>query len=174
MNIEQVILLHFNMYPKMRPQDAVKLIYQNEFGGGHMIKDSNQSLNYLIQELEVTPANPSLPLFVPIGNRLVRINLPTLTEYRISPKELNDEFVNSANSVKGSIESLKGKLEILKKLVLKLDASPFTFEQLSKYLEEYEKSDCKIVSHSSEYKEEYAPAYRIISENSRILKKRCK
>ena len=36
--LKDALLLHANMYPRMRPADAVKLVYQNEFGGGHMIK----------------------------------------------------------------------------------------------------------------------------------------
>lgn len=33
-----VLCAHAARYPLMRPTDAVKLIYQGEFGSGHMIK----------------------------------------------------------------------------------------------------------------------------------------
>ena len=33
--LEQILQDHARKYPKMEPTDAVKLIYQNEFGGGH-------------------------------------------------------------------------------------------------------------------------------------------
>ncbi len=168
MNLEEILIFHFNMYPKMCPRDAVKLIYQNEFGGGHLIKSSEESFKYLIKELENTPANPSLPLSVPIGNGLVRINLPTLTEYRITPDRLNRAFVYSANKIIGSIDSFKKKLEILIRVTDKTKNAPFTLNELLKYLSEYEKAGYPMVSHSEEYRENYAPSYRIILENSLI------
>ena len=37
--MEQVLRSHAEKYPLMEPKDAVKLIYQNVFGGGHLIRD---------------------------------------------------------------------------------------------------------------------------------------
>ena len=39
MEIIDILKIHTSVYPEMQPQDAVKLIYQNEFGGGHLIKE---------------------------------------------------------------------------------------------------------------------------------------
>ena len=50
--LEQVLKSHAEKYPAMQPVDAVKLIYQNEFGGGHLIRDEEMFLNYLRQEYE--------------------------------------------------------------------------------------------------------------------------
>lgn len=50
MTLEEVLIMHSNCYPKMQIQDIVKLIYQNEFGGGHLIKDKKDSLVKLEQE----------------------------------------------------------------------------------------------------------------------------
>lgn len=41
---------HRKMYPCMQVQDAVKLLYQSEFGGGHMIANPQKSLEFLKQE----------------------------------------------------------------------------------------------------------------------------
>ncbi len=41
---------HLARYPRMQVQDAVKLLYQSEFGGGHMIADSAESLKRLCEE----------------------------------------------------------------------------------------------------------------------------
>jgi len=43
---------HSVRYPRMMPTDAVKLIYQNVFGGGHMIPDENTALLRLNAELD--------------------------------------------------------------------------------------------------------------------------
>ena len=34
--LERILREHAERYPLMQPTDAVKLIYQNEFGGGHL------------------------------------------------------------------------------------------------------------------------------------------
>ena len=35
-NLKNILKTHAGRYPETRPRDAVKLIYQNEFGGGHL------------------------------------------------------------------------------------------------------------------------------------------
>lgn len=51
--MENILLLHYRMYPKMQIQDGVKLIYQNEFGPGHLVKDEADSLEQLLEELRI-------------------------------------------------------------------------------------------------------------------------
>ena len=53
MTLEEVLSEHINRYPKMQIQDVVKLIYQNEFGGEHLVKDANESLIKLEQEVDL-------------------------------------------------------------------------------------------------------------------------
>ena len=63
-----ILLAHAARYPLMEPTDAVKLIYQNEFGGGHLIKDTSACLNFLRQEYDATPQKSNFPLIEEIGN----------------------------------------------------------------------------------------------------------
>ena len=35
--MKEILLAHLKQYPQMQLQDVVKLLYQSEFGGGHMI-----------------------------------------------------------------------------------------------------------------------------------------
>ena len=37
--LEIILREHSRRYPEMQATDAVKLIYQNEFSGGHLIRD---------------------------------------------------------------------------------------------------------------------------------------
>ncbi|MFR1478422.1 MAG: hypothetical protein ACLSB9_23400 [Hydrogeniiclostridium mannosilyticum] len=46
----QIVIEHGKKYPVMQPDDAVKLVYQNEFGGGHFIQNPNASLLRLKDE----------------------------------------------------------------------------------------------------------------------------
>lgn len=45
--ISALVTTQLEKYPQMKAQDIIKLIYQNEFGGGHMIDDPETSLKRL-------------------------------------------------------------------------------------------------------------------------------
>ena len=42
--MKEILLEHFHRYPQMQLQDAVKLLYQSEFGGGHMITSPEKNV----------------------------------------------------------------------------------------------------------------------------------
>ena len=48
--LEIILKEHAERYPQMQPADAVKLLYQNAFGGGHLIQDAQACLNNLRRE----------------------------------------------------------------------------------------------------------------------------
>ncbi len=50
--MREILLEHARRYPKMQIEDAVKLLYQSEFGGGHMIADPQRSLAFIKSEWE--------------------------------------------------------------------------------------------------------------------------
>ena len=51
--MKNILLSHYITYPKMQIQDAVKLIYQNEFGPGHLVRDEASSLERLREEMKL-------------------------------------------------------------------------------------------------------------------------
>ena len=73
--LRAILIAHAKRYPLMQPTDAVKLIYQNEFGGGHLIRDEQACLNYLRREYADLEKNPTALLYEDIGNGIVRVNL---------------------------------------------------------------------------------------------------
>lgn len=50
--IQQLIQTHLTKYPLMELTDAVKLLYQNGLGPGHMVTDEAGSLKRLCEEWE--------------------------------------------------------------------------------------------------------------------------
>ena len=73
--LKSILIAYARRYPLMQPTDAVKLIYQNELGGGHLIRDEEACLNYLRKEYETVEKDPTMPLHEDIGNGIVRVNL---------------------------------------------------------------------------------------------------
>lgn len=163
MELIEILHRHAKSYPLMQPCDAVKLIYQNEFGGGHIIKDPKQSLLYLRREYEQTEKTPDAPLYEDIGNGIVRVNLSALDTEIYSLDDLNRDFVSSANRHKGDPKSFEQKLKLMLSEFDRIGFG-FTKDELEKYLDDYLKAGCPPVSHSEAYRNAYKPAYRIIEK----------
>ena len=157
--LKVILITHANRYPLMQPQDAVKLIYQNEFGGGHLIRDEEACLNYLRREYADLEKDPSAQLYEEIGNGIVRVNLAAVKPEDL--EQLGRDFIRSAAEHIGTMDSFLQKLDVLRKLTLE-DTFSFDSQKLENYLFEYGNQNYPIVSHSEAYREEYRPAYRII------------
>lgn len=159
--LKQILIDHARQYPLMEPSDAVKLLYQNEFGGGHLIRDTESCLAYLRREYESTPQEKSRRFTEEIGNGLVRVYLSSLEARGLTPEKLGNAFIRSAALHKGSLDSFLGKLALLRQLTQE-GYFPFSTEALDAYLVQYEQTGYPMVSHSSAYRSAYSPAYRIV------------
>ena len=157
--LKQILQEHAIRYPAMEPADAVKLIYQNEFGGGHMIRDTESCMAYLRQEYENTPPNPHLPRCEDIGNGIVRIHLAAVAPEEL--EQLGRDFIYSATRHQGQMSRFLEKLEVLR-AVARHGNLPFNLQTLDAYLTLYAKDGYPMVSHSSAYRQAYRPAYRVI------------
>ena len=157
--LRAILIAHAKRYPLMQPTDAVKLIYQNEFGGGHLIRDEEACLNYLRREYADLEKDPTAPLYENIGNGIARINLAAVKAEDL--ERLGRAFIDSAAKHKGTMDRFLNKLEVLRKLA---NEGVFNFDTnaLNAYLSEYEAAGYPAVSHSPEYRQAYKPAYRII------------
>lgn len=162
--LEQILWRHANKYPMMQPTDAVKLIYQNVFGGGHLIRDPEACICALKREYENTPQEPQALLLESIGNGLVRVMLNAIDGSDYSIRQLGNDFIRSSEVHKGNLSDLLIKLDILRKVTAS-GAFGFTLEELNAYLEEYKKAGYPMVSHSEQYRKAYKPAYRIVRES---------
>ena len=157
--LKAILITHAKRYPLMQPTDAVKLIYQNEFGGGHLIRDEEACLNYLRREYADLGKDPTAPLYEDIGNGIVRVNLAAIEPEDLD--QLGKYFIDSAAKHKGTMDSFLNKLEVLRKLTAE-GVFAFDTNALSSYLTKYKAAGYPAVSHSPEYRQAYNPAYRVI------------
>lgn len=161
--MRSILLAHATRYPLMEPNDAVKLIYQNEFGGGHLIRDEKKCLEFLHNEYRSVPQSADSSLLEDIGNNFFRVNLAALDASGITVEELGSAFIRSSQH-RGSMGSFLEKLMILRSLT-ESGQMPFSPESLDSYLSDYEKSGFPPVSHSNTYRNAYHPAYRVVCQN---------
>lgn len=157
--LKKILLEHAKRYPLMQPTDAVKLIYQNEFGGGHLIKDEEACIRYLQNEYAGIEKNMAMPKSEYIGNGISRVNLAALEESEL--EQLGQDFIRSAAIHKGSKENFQSKLAVLTELA-EQGAFAFDGDALADYLAEYAAMGYPAVSHSEAYRKAYRPAYRVV------------
>ena len=159
--LETILKDHARRYGQMEPTDAVKLIYQNEFGGGHLIRDEESCRNYLYREYAAVEKS-SVPLPPePLGNGMVRVYLSGVREEEL--EQLAQRFIRSAAIHTGAMESFLEKLEVLRN-VTRQGCFAFDSEQLDGYLQAYRAAGYPMVSHSQAYRKAYSPAYRVVLE----------
>ena len=159
--LERILRQHADRYPLMQPTDAVKLIYQNEFGGGHLIRDEESCLGYLRGEYAALEKDANAPIAEEIGNGIVRVNLAAVKEEEL--ERLGKVFIRSAMDHTGTLDSFLQKLEVLRQLTRE-GVFCFDMQGLEAYLCAYEKAGYPMVSHSETYRQHYHPAYRVVLE----------
>lgn len=160
--LREALTAHGAKYPAMEPRDAVKLVYQNEFGGGHLIAGPAQSLDRLRLEYGAVPHDPAAPLAEDIGGGMARVMLAGLDPAEYPLEELNRDFVRSAAARRGGMDAFLEKLDVLRELA-RAGAFGFSARELEDYLGPYIASGCPAVSHSGAYRAAYRPAYRVVA-----------
>lgn len=158
--MQEILLTHAEKYPLMEPRDAVKLLYQSQFGGGHLIRDEAACLEFLHREYAATPQSDG-SLTEDIGNGMVRVMLSALDRHGYPAEQLGQDFLRSAAAVTGSMTVFLKDLSLLTELT-RSGQMPFSLPELEKYLAEYEAAGYPAVSHSDTYRRAYSPAYRVV------------
>ena len=158
----EIIKAHLEAYPQMQIQDIAKLLYQSEFGGGHLIADANRSLERIKVEYEqMADEEKTQSLrYENIGDGMYRVYLSCLSE-DLSAEILNHMFVASANHKKGSVAGLEMKLEACLKACVAAEL-PFAYEDMKKHFEEWKAEGYPAKSHTEIYRQQYHPAYRVM------------
>ncbi len=165
-----LLIGQYKAYPGMRIEDMVKLIFQNEFAGGHMIADKEDSLRRLREELcpvNALPPDKTMPdAFEDIGNGLCRLHLRAPECAAVSPETINGFFVRTAESVRGSVRSFEEKLDVFIRCCRE-SLLPFPPGEAEACLSAYKEQGYPPVSHSGAYRAAYSPAYRVVKAEYR-------
>ncbi len=146
------LLVHLNKYPEMQIQDAVKLLFQIEFGPGHLIENMNYAEKLLLDEIELT--KDDVPEIVPVSESLVRLHLGSFAKEDM-PVLLN-AMVKTAENIEPDLKRFYGLLNELKEM------NVFDADELDIFLNDYLKRSSLMISHSDHYRKMYQPHYRII------------
>ena len=162
--LTNLLMRQYETYPRSQVQDMLKLIYQNEFGCGHMISDATQCLTMINEEAEtLSQAAASGDPVEYIGNGLCRLHLRVLRQSTLSPETLNSFFMLTANTPMGSAEGYEQKAAALINLC-ETGTLPFDAAEVSKMLTENRDAGYPPFRHSEEFRAAYSPAYRVVNK----------
>ncbi len=157
--MKEYILKEYNLHPQAQVQDFIKLIFQSEFGPGHLIADPQYAYNRLITEWESVKDLPREDA-QEIGGGYVRLCLKGIDRRQL--EKINTAFVTSANRKTGNEKGFTEKIDLLLDMIEK-GRLPFDYNQSRQAVEEYMAEGIKPTSHTKIYHRHYTPAYRVIS-----------
>lgn len=107
--MNEYLFWHRQKYPLMNQIDAIKLIYQSEFAGGHHFlrkQDIMTSLNAEIRALNRSYQD----LYVDISQQYTRVNLEPYLKFQLPLKYLALSFYQTAKDNKGTKEHYQALL----------------------------------------------------------------
>lgn len=165
MFMRTILLSHYKDYPASEVVDLIKLLYQSEFAGSHMISDETASLRRLQAEIEqLRPADwAGQPLFREIGNGLCRLNLGPAAEAGLSAETINHLFIRASNQKQGSRPAFEEKLRLLQACCTE-GLLPYPAAFVHEEMRRLREQGYPPVRHSNAYRAAYHPAYRIIQQ----------
>lgn len=162
--LKNILTLHAKRYPSMELRDYVKLLYQSEFGPGHLVEAEN-ALEALQREFAQAQEEGYTPEYAveAIGDGLCRVHL--------DPRFITGEdlpllarcFAHSA-CPRGSEAGLWKKLGLLSGLAW-AGTLPLEPQELDLFLALYESGGCPPIHHSDGYRELYRPHYRVMDRD---------
>lgn len=164
--MREVILSHAGRYPDMEARDYMKLLYQSEFGPGHLISaQDGKVLEWLEKELAQAQEEgyaPAQPV-EDIGGGLCRLHLDPSSLTREDLPLVQTCFALSARP-RGSLEGLWHRVGQLAALCWEGEI-PLKNEELSLYTALYDSQNCPAVSHSEGFRARYTPHYRVLDRD---------
>ena len=164
--IKRLLLRHFQLYPKMQAVDAVKLLYQNAFGPGHIVSDESAVLKFLESEFCKTESF-DCDVAESIGNDYVRLSLAGIKKQYppLSAKTLGRLIAETANLPQSGKEYMRFRenIEVLYAFTEE-GSAPFSVTELQIQLKTIDEGGLP-PRHSEIYRDEYYPAYRIVTRD---------
>ena len=168
-NIENFVTGMMEQYPKARLLDIYKSCFQDYMGAEHLVNDPASARAYLDQELATTDISTLQPwAYEPCGvdGNYVRVSLRAVIEGKITADQLLDAFVRSANEgERPTVAMWAGRWHEILLVIEKLGLDLPHQQEDKAFIEDVLAQGKYAISHSPDYREAYAPHYRIIKRD---------
>jgi hypothetical protein len=154
---------HLVRYPVMQIQDVYKLLYQGEFGVGHIIHDLATARGCLVSELNQVSGKSSEPLSEVISpdNAMIRTHLRPFKAKQLDPETLLQAMMKTTRSMMPDTARFIGYWKVVMQAIHHR-LLPFSVREADDFWKEMQQQGFPAIHHSKEYQEAYHPAYRVI------------
>lgn len=164
----KALLEHCGRYPDLKIRDVFKYIHQSSFGCEHMVSSLEAAVDWIRREYSDTAAGDGT--VEPLDGDYSRVHLDALNR-GLSAETLGKLFYLSAkpSTVLGAKSKQDQTAELEEKLAVALELVrngelAFAVEDFETAVSEWKKVGYPAVHHSEEFREQYHPAYRVISQ----------
>ena len=162
---EEAVQYFVENYPKARLTDLYKSFYQDNFGPGHLLEDSEKAKSYFLYELQDSSewGGPDFE-FTGEGNNFIRLNMDLVRKGIIPSEEYFQAFQNSLGRVAKPTDEywITEWIEIDSLINSKGITFPNEVEDRI-FIEEKLKNRNFPIHHSEDFNSNYNFHYRIIS-----------
>lgn len=157
---KQLLIEHYNTYPKLQIQDVLKFLFQSSFGCNHMLSSLEFVTDSIIKEVANLKQTNEI-LVEPLDGYYSRVNLSYL-DNGLNVQTLSKLFYVSAKKQENGFELLMNKIQATKELIQE-GLLPFSIEEFEIELNKWSKQGYPTIHHSDIFVNEYNPAYRVIA-----------
>ena len=167
--VDTFVTALLEQYPAARLLDIYKSSFQDYMGAEHLVGDIESARGYLDHELATTNASELLPWYYePCGvqGRYVRVSLKAIYDSLITRDVLLDAFVRSANdperpTVAQWAQQWHEMIAVIDTMSLGLPH----YDEDKRFIEQVLDQGKYAISHSPDYRDAYAPHYRIVGRD---------
>ena len=156
----ELLIEHYNTYPRLEVADIFKFIFQSAFGCEHLVSSEERALNYIKEELKRVSVDES-PRIDKLDGNYSRVYLSCLND-EVTPEVMAKYFCLSAKIEPDGKEKLLEKIAVARELILDgtIALSLSDFDELH---ERWREAGYPAIHHSETFREAYHPAYRVIA-----------
>ena len=154
------LTMHCQKYPHLQIQDILKFLHQSSFGCEHLVTDLNCAIDYINNELSRCDLN-SNNLIDDLDGEYSRVHLSYLNR-GLSIETFGKLFFHSAKTEPDGMAQLAEKIQVVTDLARK-NLLPFSVAEFEEKIQEWKTNNFSAVHHSDEFRENYNPTYRVIS-----------
>ena len=156
-------------YPKSHLIDLYKSAFQDFMGAEHLVVDQQRAKQYLDEELSALDVDEMLQWYYePCGvdSNYYRVSLRAVKEKVITAEQLLDAFLRSANhDNRPAVSAWKERWNEQAAAIDQLALSLPDYQQERAFIDSVLAAGQYALSHSADYREAYAPHYRIVKRD---------
>lgn len=159
-NTRRLLTEHYKKYPKMLIVDIFKFLHQSAFGCEHLVTSLNDAKARITEEAKTLRADGNCDIEM-LDGEYCRVPLAVI-KTKADIDTLANAFYLSAKKEPDGATSLESKLNIAKELI-QSGTLPFDMAEFETQVALWKEQGYPAVRHSEVFRQEYAPAYRVIA-----------